>query len=104
MIAAAPFPATFEDFCLCVYVLVDEVWPRVAPALRRPRVAPALRRPRVAPALRRPRVAPALRRPRVAPALRRPRVAPALRRPGPPPACSDQELVAMALVGECCGW
>jgi IS5 family transposase len=59
MIAAAPFPATFEDFCLCVYVLVDEVWPAIAPALRRP---------------------------------------------GPPPACSDQELVAMALVGECCGW
>jgi IS5 family transposase len=59
MIAAPPFPATFEDFCLCAYVLVDEVWPRVAPALRRP---------------------------------------------GPPPACSDQELVAMVLVGECMGW
>jgi hypothetical protein len=52
-------PWTFEDFCLWVYVLVDELWPRIAPALRRP---------------------------------------------GPPPACSDQELVAMVLVGECCGW
>jgi IS5 family transposase len=50
---------TFEDFCLWVYVLVDERWPEIAPALRRP---------------------------------------------GPPPACADQELVAMVLVGECCGW
>lgn len=59
MIAAPPVPATFEDFCLCVYVLVDEVWPQIAPALRRP---------------------------------------------GPRPACADQELVAMVLIGECCGW
>jgi IS5 family transposase len=50
---------TFADFCLWVYVLVDEVWPRIAPALHRP---------------------------------------------GPPPACADQELVAMLLIGECCGW
>jgi IS5 family transposase len=50
---------TFEDFCLWVYCLVDELWPRIAPALRRP---------------------------------------------GPPPACSDQELVAMVLVAECKGW
>ena len=56
-----PEPAawTFEDFCLWVYVLVDELWPRIAPALARP---------------------------------------------GPPPACSDQELVAMVLIGECKGW
>jgi IS5 family transposase len=59
MIAAPPFPATFEDFCLCVYVLVDELWPQIAPALTRP---------------------------------------------GPPPACADQELVAMVLIGECQGW
>jgi IS5 family transposase len=52
-------PATFDDFCLWVYVLVDEAWPHVAPTCRRP---------------------------------------------GPPPACSDAELVAMALIGECCGW
>src|SRR5215831_10694225 len=25
-------------------------------------------------------------------------------RPGPPPACSDAELITMAIVGECCGW
>ena len=50
---------TFEDFCLWIYVLVDEVWPQIAPACRRP---------------------------------------------GPPPACSDPELVTMALVGECKGW
>ncbi len=52
-------PATFEDFCLVMYVLVDEVWPAIAPRCRRP---------------------------------------------GPAPACSDQELVAMALVGEAQGW
>ena len=56
----APFvPATFEDFCLVMYVLVDEVWPAIAPRCRRP---------------------------------------------GPAPACSDQELVTMALVGEAQGW
>lgn len=52
-------PASFEDFCLVMYVLVDEVWPEIAPRCRRP---------------------------------------------GPAPACSDQELVAMVLVGECRGW
>ena len=31
-------------------------------------------------------------------------VAPLFRRPGPEPACSDSELLTMALVGECCGW
>jgi hypothetical protein len=52
-------PASFEDFCLVMYVLVDEVWAEIAPRCRRP---------------------------------------------GPAPACSDQELVAMALIGECQGW
>ena len=56
----APFvPATFEDFCLVLYVLVAEVWPEIAPVCRRP---------------------------------------------GPPPACTDQEVVAMALIGEAQGW
>lgn len=32
------------------------------------------------------------------------RIAPLCRRPGPAPACSDAELVTMALVGECRGW
>jgi hypothetical protein len=32
------------------------------------------------------------------------RIAPACRRPGPAPACSDPELITMALVGECKGW
>ncbi len=54
-----PVPATFEEFCLMLYVLVDEVWTDIAPRCRRP---------------------------------------------GPVPACSDQELVTMALVGECKGW
>ena len=31
-------------------------------------------------------------------------LAPRCRRPGPAPACSDPELVTMALVAECCGW
>ena len=31
-------------------------------------------------------------------------IAPRCRRPGPAPACSDPELVTMALVGECKGW
>ena len=33
--------AEFEDFCLWMYVLVDELWPRVAPLCRRPGPAPA---------------------------------------------------------------
>jgi hypothetical protein len=32
------------------------------------------------------------------------RIGPACARPGPAPACSDPELVTMALVGECKGW
>lgn len=51
--------AQFEDYCLWMYVVVDELWPRVAGRYRRP---------------------------------------------GPPPACSDSELVTMALVGESRGW
>lgn len=30
----------FEDYCLWVYVVVDELWPRVAPLCRRPGPAP----------------------------------------------------------------
>lgn len=49
----------FDDFCLWAYVVVDEVWQRIAPWFRRP---------------------------------------------GPAPACSDSELLTLALVGECRGW
>lgn len=49
----------FDDFCLWTYVLVDDIWQRVAWLFRRP---------------------------------------------GPAPACSDSELLTMALVGECRGW
>lgn len=31
-------------------------------------------------------------------------IAPLFKRPGPEPACSDSELIAMALIGECKGW
>jgi hypothetical protein len=31
-------------------------------------------------------------------------LAPLVARPGPPAACTDAELITMALVGECCGW
>jgi hypothetical protein len=31
-------------------------------------------------------------------------IAPAFQRPGPAPACSDAELLTIALVSECCGW
>ena len=31
-------------------------------------------------------------------------LAPVVARPGPPPACTDAEVITMALVGECCGW
>src|SRR3954467_6399664 len=31
-------------------------------------------------------------------------IAPLFHRPGPAPQCSDSELLAMALIGECCGW
>lgn len=51
--------ADFDDFCLWTYVVVDELWQRLAPLFRRP---------------------------------------------GPAPACSDSELLTLALVGECRGW
>ena len=49
----------FDDFCLWTYVVVDEIWQRIAPLFGRP---------------------------------------------GPVPACSDSELLTLALVGECRGW
>lgn len=49
----------FDEFCLYVYVIVDEICQQLAPFLRRP---------------------------------------------GPAPLCSDSELIAMALIGECKGW
>ena len=51
--------AHLDDFCLWVYVLVDDM----SQALERH-----------------------------------------LRRPGPKPACSDSELIAICLIGECLGW
>ena len=50
----------FEDFCLWMYVVIDELWQQL-PATYKPTS-------------------------------------------GPGPACSDSELITMALVGECCGW
>jgi hypothetical protein len=32
------------------------------------------------------------------------KIAPFFKRPGPAPKCPDSELLAMALIGECCGW
>lgn len=49
----------FEDFCIWVYVIVDDIWKTMAPFFERP---------------------------------------------GPSPACSDSELIAMSLIGECRGW
>lgn len=49
----------FDEFCLYVYAIVDEICQQLAPFLRRP---------------------------------------------GPAPLCSDSELIAMALIGECKGW
>jgi Transposase DDE domain len=49
----------FDDFCLYVYVIVDDIWQDIAPLFKRP---------------------------------------------GPAPDCSDSELLAMALIGECRGW
>lgn len=49
----------FEDFCIWVFVVVDDIWKQVAPFFKRP---------------------------------------------GPAPKCSDSELIAMALIGECRGW
>ena len=52
--------ADFEDFCLWMYVVVDDLWRRLPPAYKR--------------------------------------------HSGPAPACSESELLTLALVGECCGW
>jgi hypothetical protein len=49
----------FDDFCLYVYVIVDDFCQRMAPLLKRP---------------------------------------------GPAPQCSDSELIALCLIGECKGW
>ena len=49
----------FDDFCLWVYVIVDDIWQQIAPLFKRR---------------------------------------------GPAPICSDSELIAMALIGECRGW
>lgn len=49
----------FDDFCLYVYVIVDDMCQRMAPVLKRP---------------------------------------------GPAPQCSDSELIALCLIGECKGW
>ncbi|MEJ2148155.1 MAG: IS982 family transposase [Chloroflexota bacterium] len=49
----------FDDFCLYMYVIIDDIWKVIAPMYKRP---------------------------------------------GPEPACSDSELLTMALVGECRGW
>ena len=51
--------AEFDDFCLWMYVVIDEIWQQIAPLFGRP---------------------------------------------GPAPACSDSELITMAIVGECRGW
>lgn len=49
----------FDDFCLWMYVMVDDIWQQIEPLFKRP---------------------------------------------GPAPACSDSELLTMALVGECRQW
>jgi hypothetical protein len=49
----------FDDFCLIVYVIVDDICQQLEPFLRRP---------------------------------------------GPVPDCSDSELIALCLIGECKGW
>jgi hypothetical protein len=42
-----PCPWTFEDFCLWVYVLVDDLWPRLAPLCKRPGPTPVCSDPEV---------------------------------------------------------
>lgn len=49
----------FADFCLAIYVIVDDICHQIEPMLKRP---------------------------------------------GPEPECSDSELIAMTLIGECKGW
>jgi hypothetical protein len=50
---------SFDDFCLYVFCIVDDITKQLAPYLKRP---------------------------------------------GPEPICSDSELMAMCLIGECKGW
>jgi len=50
---------TFDDFCVWMYVMVDDIWQQIEPLFKRP---------------------------------------------GPAGACSDSELLTMALVGECREW
>ncbi len=54
-----PMINDFDEFCLWMYFVVDEIWLKIAPFFKRP---------------------------------------------GPKPDCSDSELLAMALIGECRGW
>ncbi len=49
----------FDDFCLWMYVMVDDIWQEIEPLFKRP---------------------------------------------GPSGECSDSEVLAMALIGECRGW
>lgn len=51
--------ADFDDFCTWVFVIVDDIYKRIAPFCKRP---------------------------------------------GPKPECTDSELIAMSLIGECRGW
>jgi hypothetical protein len=55
----APMINDFDEFCLWMYFVVDDIWLKIAPFFKRP---------------------------------------------GPKPDCSDSELLAMALIGECRGW
>jgi hypothetical protein len=55
----APMINDFDEFCLWMYFVVDEIWLKIAPFFKRP---------------------------------------------GSKPECSDSELLAMALIGECRGW
>ena len=41
MIPIPGVPATFEEFCLVMYVLIDELWAELGPHCRRPGPAPA---------------------------------------------------------------
>ena len=54
-----PMIKEFDDFCLYVYVIVDEIYQKIEPIMKRR---------------------------------------------GPKPLCSDSELIAMTLIGECKGW
>ena len=49
----------FDDFCTCVFVVVDDIWKSIMPFFKRPR---------------------------------------------PGSECTDSELIAMSMIGECRGW